>query len=233
MRMYLVGILLLLGIMSTAMAAKADQENVSNQPPLIDEHKNTITINSGFYNLSHRQQDFKLVGPQSCSWLFGCGYTSSSISNDFGTTTRDVFGLEYGRHIKHGFSYGLSYFQIKNSFVMPTLTPSQGKLKAGFIFGVIKKYFGGSDGFQPFIGVGVGRVDLNVSGCANDTAGGVAAQANAGLRYRAGRMSFVAEYRFVRTASMSLAGNVNITGNVTGKLNLSGRGSFVGMGINF
>jgi opacity protein-like surface antigen len=233
MRMYLLGILFLLGVMNPAMAAEADQENVSNQPPLINEYKNTITINSGFYHLSHRQQDFKLVGPLSCNWLFGCGYPTIPTSNEFETTSRDVFGLEYGRKFKRGFSYGLSYFQIRNPFVIPVLTPSQGTLKTRYLFVVIKKYFGNSDGLQPFVGVGGGRADVSVSGCVNDTAGGLAAQANAGLRYRAGRMSFVAEYRFVRTASMSLEGNTYATGDVVGKLDLSGRGGFVGMGINF
>jgi opacity protein-like surface antigen len=235
MRASLAGILILLGVMGVAMdaAAEADQEIISSQPPLIVDHKNTVTINSGSYHLSSRNQDFSLVGPESCSVFFGCGHTASPISNDFETASKDVYGFEYGRHIKHGFSYGLSYFQIQNSFAIPSLTPSQGKLKARFIFGVIKKYFGDTDGLQPFIGAGVGRVDLNVSGSVNDTAGGSAALASAGLRYNAGHINFVAEYRFVRTSGMSLEGNTDITGDVNGTLKLSGRGNFVGMGINF
>jgi opacity protein-like surface antigen len=226
-------ILILLGVMGAAMDAAADQEAASSQPPLIVEHKNTITINSGSYHLSSRNQDFYLVGPESCSIFFGCGHTAIPISNDFETASRDVYGFEYGRQIKHGFSYGFSYFQIQNSFSIPSLTPSQGKLKARFIFGVIKKHFGAPDGLQPFIGAGVGVVDVNVSGGVNDTAGGAAAQASAGLRYNVGHLSFVAEYRFVRTGGMSLDGNTDITGNVNGSLKLSGRGNFVGLGYNF
>jgi len=229
----MVGILILLSVMSPAMAAEADQENVTNQPPLIVEHKNTITINSGFYHLSDHKQDFHVVGPETCSLFLGCGHTASPVSNEFETASRDVYGFEYGRRIKHGFSYGLSYFQIQNSFSIPSLTPPQGKLKARFFLGVIKKHFGDSDGLQPFIGVGGGRVDLNVSGSVNDTAGGNAALVSAGLRYNVGHMSFVAEYRFVRTTGLSLARNADITGHVNGKLYLSGRGNFVGMGINF
>ncbi|MBI5891334.1 MAG: hypothetical protein HZB47_11765 [Nitrosomonadales bacterium] len=227
------GILILSGFMGANAAASADQEIALAQPPLIVEHKNTVTINSGSYHLSSRNQDFYLVGPQSCSLFFGCGNTAIPISNDFETASRDVYGFEYGRKIKHGFSYGFNYFQIQNSFSIPSLTPSQGKLKARFIFGVIKKYFGDADGLQPFIGAGVGKVDLSVSGSENDTAGGSAALVSTGLRYSVGHMSFIAEYRLMRTSGMSLAGNTDITGDVNGSLKLSGRGNFVGLGFNF
>lgn len=226
-------ILILLGVMGVTIDAVAEPESNPSPALLSVEHKNTVTLNFGSYNIYKRNQDWKITGSYSCT-LF-CGYDSLPLPTEFDTTSRNVVGLEFERQFKHGFSYGLTYFQIKNSFAVPSLTPSHGTLDAKFYIPMIKKYFGDPGGFRSYIAVGLGQVRGDIGGYANVSSltGGEAAQAVAGFRYLTGRIDFVAEYRYVRTTTMSLLNTNSGTGTVRGQIDLSGRGNFVGLGVRF
>jgi hypothetical protein len=202
---------------------------------LIVQHKNTITLNFGSYDIAKSRQDLSLIGGSyGCVLfcLFGSGYDLSQLPNEFDTSSREVVGLGYERQFKHGLSFGADYFQIKNSFVIPSLIPSHGTVKAKFYFATFKKYFGDPGGFQPFIGIGNGQVRSFIGGYINNSEDGNAAQAVAGLRYQTDRFSFIAKYRRVRTRMMRIKG-ASGTGDITGNLDLSGRGNFVGLGVRF
>jgi hypothetical protein len=199
----------------------------------VAEQKNAVTLQAGSYRLAKRNQDLQVVGDRVCVlFCLFSGHALNSLANEFDTSSRDVAGLEYERQARRGFSYGADVFHIRNSFVVPALNPSQGEMRANFFLATLKKYFGDPRGLRPFVGGGIGIVDANLGGSVNRSASGRAAQAVAGVRYQSGRISVVAEYRYVRAPSIELdAGNE--TGDVRGKLDLSGQGYFLGLGIHF
>lgn len=201
------------------------------------EYKTTVLLNSGTFNMYNRVQDLSITGPWGCgTFLFifdYCGHSSSALPNEFDTSARDVYGLEIERQIKNGWSYGISYFQIRSTFSTPSVSPTQGILKAGFYFAMFKKYFGDPAGLRPYIGIGPGKVDASLGGYVNSGADGSAKQAVAGLSYQNGRISFVAGYRYVTTDFFWLHNPNDGVGAVHGNMDLSGRGNFVGLGINF
>ena len=108
-------------------------------------------------------------------------------------------------------------------------------MDAKFYIPTIKKYFGDPGGFRPYIAVGIGQVRGDIGGYANvaSLTEGTAAQAVAGIRYQSGRISFVAEYRYVRADRMGLRSTAKGTGTVRGGVDVSGRGNFAGLGIHF
>lgn len=233
-------VLTTLGGMGILCNAMAESETNPTSAPLIAEHKNTVTLNFGTYNLANHSQDWNIVGPAysgGCFMLIICtgpGHSWSPLSNEFDTSSRDVFGIGYEREIKHGFSFGIDYFQIKNSFVIPSITPSQGEVTTKFYFIAAKKYFGAPGGFRPFIGLGVGQVSAKISGYVNRSASGSAAEAMLGLSYQTGRSRFAAGYRFVNTNIVGgLDSSAFNTGEVFGSLDLRGSGYFVGLGVGF
>lgn len=233
MRVGVLCILVLIGVMGVLVDASADPETNSGSAPLFVENKNTVSLSFGSYNIYKRNQDWSIAGPYRCA-LF-CGYASLPLPTEFDTTSRNVVGLEFERQFKHGFSFGLTYFKIRNSFAVPSLTPSQGTLDAWFIIPTVKKYFGEPGGFRPYIAVGLGQVRGDIGGYANVSrlTDGSAAQAVAGLRYQSGRISLVAEYRYVRAEQIHLQTTDKGTGSVHGGVDLSGRGNFAGLGIHF
>ena len=162
---------ILSGVLGIHTVAEAAPEFEQPSAPLItDEHKNTVSFGSGAYNLVKRNQKWNITGAyfsEKCILLvfcYGPGYTWGPLSNQFDTSSRDVYSIAYERHFRHSFSVGLTYFQINNSFVTPSVTPSQGEVKTKFYFATITKYFGRPGGLQPLIGAGVGRVVSNVGG---------------------------------------------------------------------
>lgn len=77
--------------------------------------------------------------------------------------------------------------------------------------------------------------DLHLAGGCNRNANSINATAllaTAGLRYRTGHISFVTEYRYVRTFNMPVESGGN-TGDVIGNMDLSGQRNFIGLGIHF
>ncbi|HEY0664897.1 MAG TPA: hypothetical protein VGD24_02410 [Gallionella sp.] len=222
-------ILTLLCVMGVVLDAVAEPELDSDQPPV--EYKTTVMLNTGTFNSYKRVQDWQITGPWGC--FLWCGYSSSALPNEFDTSSRDVYGIEIERQIKNGWSYGISYFQTRSTFTIPSVSPAQGIVKAGFYFAMFKKYFGDPAGLRPFIGIGPGKVDASLGGYVNSSADGSAKQAVAGLSYQSRRISFVAGYRYVVTDFFSLHNSIDGVGSVYGKMDLSGRGNFVGLGVNF
>ncbi len=241
MRQKSIHIWILLGVLGVQTVAAAAPEFERPSAPLItDEHKNTVTFGSAAYNLVKRNQDWNLTGAYSSGgcvfWIIcgGSGYRSSPLSNQFDTSSRDVYSIAYERHFKHSFSVGLTYFRINNSFVIPSVTPSQGEVKTKFYFATITKYFGRPGGLQPLIGAGIGRVSTNVGGYINKSANREAAQAIVGLNYKYGRINFIAEYRYVYAfIKDGLSSKNQYTGSVFGDLDLSGHGPSARLGISF
>lgn len=231
MRAKIVCILIMFGIAGISVDAVAEPEANAAPPLLASEYKNTVTLNFGTYNLSKRSQDLYTLGP-SVNYILYTARHSTPLANDFDTASRDVYGLEYERHIRYGFSYGLSYFQIRNSFSTPSLIPARGELTAKFYFVTFNKYFGTVGGLQPFIGIGNGQVQAGLGGGVNRSATGNAAQLVAGVRYQTGRVNIVAKYRAVRTSGVGLNGPTD-TGSIVGWTDLSGQGSFIGIGVAF
>ncbi len=250
MKHVLIGTLLVLGIMGVHGNALAEPEpeappmaapmpETAPPPPAAPrEYKNSVTLTYGNYRLLRGSTDFMVTTGHSCSttWFFvnitTCGPTLSSVPAAIDTASRQVFGLEYERAIKHGFSYGATLFQTTNTIATPTGTPTQGVVKTTFILATLNKYFGSPGGLQPFVGVGIGMASSHVGGGINTDGGGTPVMARFGVRYQVGRISVKAGYRTIH-ANSELSANMDTVGAMTGGYSMSGRGLYAGVGVHF
>lgn len=237
MKHVLICTLLVLGIMGGYGNALAEPESAA-AALAAPEYKNSVTFTYGNYRLLHGNTDFMVTTGHGCTttWFLvnitTCGPTLSSVPTTIDTASRGVFGLEYERAIKHGFTYGATLFQITNTITTPTGTPAQGVMKTTFILATFNKYFGSPGGLQPFIGLGLGLARSHVGGIINTDGGGTPVMARFGVRYQAGRISVKAGYRTIH-ASSELSGNMDTVGAMTGGYSVSGRGFYAGVGAHF
>jgi len=229
-------IALLASIIGIVTDAAAEPEINSSLPPLIVEHKNTVAIKFGSYSIAKRNQNLAILGPGSfVSPLFGGSYIAYpryALPIEISNSSQDVINISFERQTNRGFSFGGELLHLNNSYALASISPSQGKIKSTFLFATVKKYFGEPGGFQPFVagGAGGGSTELNTD--KRRTANGPAAQVVTGIRYQNSRINGYAEYRYVYAPSLSFSEGKN-TGDIEGKLNLSGQGYFVGIGIHF
>lgn len=232
-------IAVLASIVGIVTNVAAEPEIDSNLPPLIVGYKNTVTIKSGSYSISKRNQNLAILGPgiYVAPTFFGSytTYPRYALPIEISNSSRDVINISFERQTNRGFSFGGELLHLNNSYVISSISASQSKIKSAFLFAIVKKYFGEPGGFQPFVagGAGGGSTDLNPDRTEHrKTASGAAAQVVAGIRYQNSHVSGYAEYRNVYAPSLSFPEGDH-TGDIEGKLNLSGQGYFVGLGIHF
>jgi hypothetical protein len=219
----------------------AEQETDSGVSLIQTEHKNTVTIRHGTFSLAKRNQKLKILGPETQSNNFWGDpttvyYPRTSLPIEIDQMSHEVISIGYERQSNRGFSYGGELLHIKNAYVIPSPSPSEGHTETVFIFYSLKKYFGQQGGFQPFVagGIGGGSSVLipSTKNGEQQSARGLAGQLTAGIRYQGNRISGFAEYRYVYAPSISYFEGQN-TGDIEGDLDLSGHGYFVGLGIRF
>lgn len=218
----------------------AEQETDSGLPLMQTERKNTVTIKLGTFSLAKRNHQLKIRGPATQSYNFFGGSTTvyplTALPIEIDQTSHQVVSIGYERQSNRGFSYGGELLHLKNAYVMPSPSPSEGHAETYFIFVSLKKYFGQPGGFQPFVagGIGGGSSSLITSreNGEQQSAKGLAGQLTAGIRHQGNRISGFAEYRYVYAPSISFYSDQK-TGDIEGDLNMSGHGYFVGLGIRF
>lgn len=235
----------LLGAMGLCAGAMAETETSPLPAPKAERYNNMVTFNFGTLGLSNSSQDWNITGPYytssgGCLFLiFVCsgpssGYTWGPLPNHFDTAARRVFGVEYERRFLDITGYGIDYFQMKNSFVIPSVTPVAGDVTTQFAFVYLKRYLAYPDGLRPYFSLGLGIFRSSFRGYINREAGGNATKAVLGLSYETGRMRFIAEYRKIDAYSITALGSSPVqTGDVFGGLDMSGSGTFFGLGTAF
>ena len=203
---------------------------------------NSIIPKLGWYAMSKSSQNLKVYGDETCSLLVFCGFPSREFPLDIQQASREVVGLEYEYRTKWGFSLGGDVLHTSNRYTASLINPStgafvamaDGKLNVNYVFFMIRKYFAVTEHFQPFIGAGLGLADARLSGGVDKRASGLSLQLAGGIHYRIGsRIGIRAEYRYVHAPDIALEPEEANTGRIFGDLNLSGKGTFVGVSAHF
>lgn len=209
----------------TALQADMASANPRNKPPKDTSPKNIITLESGFYWLNKDKQDLQALGS---------GNTSSPLPIEF-DSSQDVVGIDYERRMSFGVRLGGRYMSVRHPYNVPSLSPSDGMLRAEYIFATVKKYFNESQDVQPFVGAGIGEVSGSLTGRITRRLSSNTAQVVlVGVRYQPGRIGAVAEYRYIRATDIKLSSpGINQAGDVHGELDLSGHGFFLGASVRF
>ena len=138
----------------------------------------------------------------------------------FDTTSTSIFALEYEKKMRNNMSWGGELISYQNDY-----TPGAGKTDTTHIMANIRKSFDVAKHFKPFIGVGVGASTATFSGGAlTGSAGGLGFQAMAGIRIPFDEVSIIAEYKVISAKPDDSTGT---------SVDISGRGLFIGVGMNF
>lgn len=233
-RIIVCGLFLLSVLGVAAEAAEPEEDNDTVATPAARK-KNTILLTYGTYRLFTQSQNWQVAGGLTCKNILiifsSCSQSTSPLANEFDTRSREVYGAEYEREYKDGFSYGAILFQARNSFTVPAISASPLVSTAHMAFATITKYFGEPGGFQPFFGIGAGGMQSQVGdGTKIQGATGGGFLVKAGLRYESGRASIFAGFR-----ATHISGNLttDATKPTFGTMKAGGRGFYAGAGINF
>ncbi len=203
---------------------------------------NSIIPKVGRYAMSKSSQNLKVYGDETCSLLIFCGFPSREFPLEIQQPSSEVVGLEYEYRTKWGLSLGGDVLHTSNRYTASLINPStgafvataDGKLDVNYLFFMIKKCFAVTERFQPFVGAGLGLADARLSGGVNREASGLSLQLAGGIHYRIGsRIGIRAEYRYVHAPDIALDPEEANTGRIFGDLNLSGKGTFVGVSAHF
>jgi opacity protein-like surface antigen len=203
---------------------------------------NSIIPKVGWYAMSRSSQNLQVYGDETCSLLIFCGFPSREFPFEIQQPSSEVVGLEYEYRTRWGFSLGGDVLHTSNKYTASLINPStgafvapaDGKLDVNYLFFMTKKYFAVTERFQPFVGAGLGLADARLSGGVDKRASGLSLQLAGGIHYRIGdRIGIRAEYRYVHAPDIALDPEEANTGGIFGDLNLSGKGTFVGVSAHF
>ena len=215
-----------------------------NAWPAAPERNNSITPKLGSYALSARRQNLKMYGDEVCILfcVFGTGFEVHSFPLEIQQSST-ALGFEYERRTPRGYSLAAEALYTQPRYTASLIDPhtgafttrSDGQMRVGYVFVMIKKYLALAEGLQIFGSAGGGYTQAGLSGAINERASGPALQLATGFQYRLDRFSVKAEYHYVLAPKVSLRSNdaAPSTGRIFGDLDLSGRGLFLGASILF
>jgi len=200
-----------------------------------DEYRHTIIIKPGAYSINtSNQTTTQRNGPTRClltSYL--CSTPTTPVNIDIDTSSSKVFSVEYEWHLKYGMTVGGETFNFNNSYTSSTYNNASGRIETTAFIGNFKKYFGTNNNFQPFLGVGFGYALAQFSGPIEDDAGGLIWQLKAGSIYKIGRYAIYAEYHYSKANSIDGSDHPDSEGGISGSVDLTGDGYFLGLAVSF
>ena len=137
----------------------------------------------------------------------------------FDTTSTSVFSLEYERKMRNNMSWGGELISYQNDYAS-----GSGYAESTHVMFNFRKNFVVTKHFQPFMGVGIGASSATLGGVGSGSAGGLGLQVMAGIRIPFEEVTMIAEYKIISAKPDDEFGN---------SVDISGRGLFFGVGMNF
>lgn len=150
--------------------------------------------------------------------------TFDSDSRYLDDTSNSTFAINVEGRVQNGMAFGAEYLAYSHDFT--STTAQTGEVKTQTLQFLAKKYFIQGGPAHPYVGVGVGRTNINYSGTASSFADydfALAIQALVGLELRFDNLSFLAEVKH-------LYHDVDSGGN---EYDPTATGLFLGMGFNW
>jgi len=197
------------------------------------DYKHTIIPKLGAYSINtSNQSTSERSGTSRCLFDGYCNHPEAPVALTIDTDAKKVFSVEYEWHLKYGMTVGGDIVNFDNNYTSSTYNNRSGTIETTVFIGNFKKYFSISNSFQPFIGVGLGIAYAQFSGPLTGNAVGIAAQAKLGAIYKIGRYSIYGEYHYLYANHVN-SSHAESEGDISGSVDLTGDGYFLGLAVSF
>ena len=167
-----------------------------------ETQRHFINVKYGQYTIDQTDQgitstDGTLV--KSC-FLFWCSesYTESITEININKHSNLGLGLEYEWEINNGFMLSGEYLYSENSYTVSSDPVNVGTISTRRTNVGIKKYFNRQSSFRPFIGIGLGKADVVLTGPLSGNMSGYVSVARAGFLYQFNRLGVFLEYQYIK-----------------------------------